>query len=64
MAQHIELKDEAIVAGALSAGARILASYDRMHLLALSSNIGARFGVKVMTTADALALFEQGNFSS
>ncbi len=59
VAQHIELKDAAIVAGALSAGALILASYDRKHLLAHAPTILERFSISVMTPASALALIKQ-----
>ena len=58
VAQHIEPKDAAIVAGALAAGALILASYDQKHLLAHAPTILERFGISVMTPANALALLE------
>lgn len=46
---HIELKDAAIVAGALAAHARFLATYDRHHLLNHAEEIQRLFGLLVMT---------------
>lgn len=45
----VELKDAAIVAGAMQAEAPVLASYDRRHLLSQAELIEREFGVRVMT---------------
>ena len=49
VATAIALKDAPIVAGALHAEARFLATYDRKHLLSQASLIQARFGIFVGT---------------
>ncbi len=51
---YVEFKDAAIVAGALTAGARYLATYDRRHLLNYAAEIREGFGLLVMTPDDIL----------
>jgi hypothetical protein len=40
--------DAAIVAGAMAAGARFLATYDRKHLLAMADEIRSAFGIETV----------------
>ncbi|MCC6792000.1 MAG: hypothetical protein IT336_09950 [Thermomicrobiales bacterium] len=49
VAKIIELKDAAIVAGALAASASYLASYDRKHLLSQAALVEAEFRLNVET---------------
>jgi len=49
IAQVIEPKDAPIVAAAVAAQATHLASYDRRHLLTKAGEIGARYGIVVVT---------------
>ena len=54
----VQLKDAAIVAGAMHAQATFLVTYDRRHLLSHADLIEQVLGVKVMTPQvilDALA---------
>ena len=60
-ARHIELEDAAIVAGALAARARFLATYDRHHLLNHAESIRELFGLLVMTPDDILTTLGQQN---
>ncbi len=55
VARTIEPKDAPIVAGAMHAGARFLATYDRRHLLAHAGLIQTAFGVAVATPEAVLA---------
>jgi predicted nucleic acid-binding protein len=57
VAENIEPKDAAIVAGALAADAAILATYDRKHLLAVADKISAHYGLVVVTPDEAMNLF-------
>ncbi len=49
VAKVVELKDAAIVAGAMSGKVQYLATYDRRHLLSQAGIIRAAFGVDVVT---------------
>ena len=49
IAEVIEVKDAAIVAGAILSKANYLVSYDRKHLLQHKQEIGTHFAVKVVT---------------
>jgi predicted nucleic acid-binding protein len=55
VAVDIVLKDAPIVAGAVHAGAKFLATYDRKHLLAQAALIQDRFGIAVGTPEAVLA---------
>jgi predicted nucleic acid-binding protein len=57
IARNIEPKDAAIIAGALSANATVLATYDRKHLLAHADEISVRYGLVVVTPDKAMNLF-------
>jgi predicted nucleic acid-binding protein len=61
VAEHIELKDAPIVAGAIAAQARFLATHDQKHLLKHKELIRARFDVTVATPGEILAL-RRGEF--
>jgi predicted nucleic acid-binding protein len=54
VARVIEPKDAPIVAGAISAGADFLATYDRAHLLTQAELIHDHFGLEVATPHDVL----------
>jgi hypothetical protein len=58
VAVEIALKDAPIVAGAVYAGAKFLATYDRKHLLAQAALIEDRFGISVGTPEAVLAAVE------
>src|SRR5215207_4193777 len=58
VAMDIELKDAPIVAGAIHATAKFLATYDRKHLLAQAAMIQDRFGITVGTPQAVLAIVE------
>jgi predicted nucleic acid-binding protein len=58
VAANIALKDSPIVAGAIHAEAKHLATYDRKHLLAQSELIQAKFGITVGTPETVLAIIE------
>lgn len=45
----VEEKDAHVVAGALAAGATVIATYDRKHLLSQADVIREAFGVEVLT---------------
>ncbi len=49
VAKVVELRDAAIVAGAMSGRAQYLATYDRRHLLSQTGIIRDAFGVEVVT---------------
>lgn len=53
VAQIIELKDAPIVAGAVTARANFLATYDRKHLLRQATIIQTRYGI-IVTTPDVI----------
>ena len=55
VAQHVEPKDAAIVAGALVVNAEAFATYDRKHLLKHSEQLLARHGLTVATPDHILA---------
>ena len=59
----VELKDAPIVAGALRARARYLATYDRRHLLSRKVEIAAAFGIVVATPDEILTAVQQGGES-
>lgn len=50
----VERKDAPIVAAAIVAGAPIVATYDRRHLLDRAELILAAFGVEVLTADEVL----------
>ena len=56
----VELKDAPIVAGAVRARARYLATYDRRHLLSRRAEIEAAFGIVVATPDDILTAVQRG----
>jgi predicted nucleic acid-binding protein len=56
VAKVIEVKDAAIVAGALAAGAAYLARYDRRHLLSQADVISIAFDLVVATPDHVLGL--------
>jgi predicted nucleic acid-binding protein len=58
IAADIALKDAPIVAGAIHAEAKFLATYDRKHLLAQAALIQERFGITVETPEAILATVE------
>jgi predicted nucleic acid-binding protein len=58
VAADIALKDAPIVAGAVHATAKFLATYDRRHLLAQAALIQDRFGITVGTPEAVLATIE------
>jgi predicted nucleic acid-binding protein len=58
VAMDIELKDAPIVAGAIHATAKFLATYDRKHLLAQAAVIQDRYGITVGTPQVVLATIE------
>jgi predicted nucleic acid-binding protein len=58
VAADIALKDAPIVAGAVHAAAKFLATYDRRHLLAQAGIIQDRFGITVGTPEAVLATLE------
>jgi predicted nucleic acid-binding protein len=58
VAASIALKDAPIVAGAIHAKAKFLATYDRRHLLAQADLIQDRFGITVVTPEAVLATIE------
>ena len=49
VSQHIELKDAPIVAGAITAGAGYLVSYDRRHLLSQAEPVQRQYRIAVVT---------------
>ena len=49
VAQHIELKDAPILAGAIVAGAGYLVSYDRRHLLGRAELIERQYRIATVT---------------
>ncbi len=53
-AAFVVAKDAPIVAGAVAAQARYLATYDRKHLLAQAAPIRAAFGITVATPEEIL----------
>ena len=53
-AQTVAVKDSHVVAGALSADARVIATYDRRHLLSQADVIREAFGVEVLTPEEVL----------
>lgn len=55
VARFIEDKDAPIVAAAIDAGARYLATYDRRHLLRQAAIIQARYSLIVATPDDILS---------
>jgi predicted nucleic acid-binding protein len=55
VARYIDPKDAPIVAGAITAGAEFLATFDRKHLLAKADVIARHFGIAVATPGDILA---------
>ena len=55
VAAVIVLKDAPIVAGAIAAGAALVATFDRKHLLSRRQEILAAFGVTVATPGEILA---------
>ena len=55
MGGHIELKDAAIVAGAIAARAAYLVSYDRRHLLSQAEVIHRLYELAVVTPEAAIA---------
>lgn len=55
VASVIILKDAPVVAGAIYAGAILVATYDRKHLLSKREGILAAFGVTVATPGEILA---------
>ena len=57
-AVDIVLKDAPIVAGAVHARAKFLATYDRKYLLTQASLIQDRFGITVGTPEALLAAIE------
>ena len=56
VAAAVHVKDAPIVAGAIAARARLLATYDRRHLLNQKDVILSQFGVSVATPDEILAL--------
>jgi predicted nucleic acid-binding protein len=58
VAVDIALKDAPIVAGAVHAAAKFLATYDRKHLLAQAALIQDRFGITMGTPEAVLAAIE------
>jgi predicted nucleic acid-binding protein len=58
VATRVTFKDAPIVAGAVHARARFLATYDQKHLLAQADLIQAAFGVIVATPEAVLAAIE------
>jgi predicted nucleic acid-binding protein len=54
VAQVVQPKDAPVVAGAIEAGARYVATYDRRHLLRQAHSIEAAFGVVVATPDEIL----------
>ena len=56
VAKVVAGKDAPIVAGAITAGARLIASYDRKHLLSRASEIWEAFQIQVATPDSILAL--------
>lgn len=56
-AETIELKDAAIVAAAVAAQAKYLATYDRKHLLAKKAEIQETFSIVVATPDEIIAAF-------
>ena len=61
VAAEIALKDAPIVAGALHASARFLATYDRKHLLSHAVSIDAKFGIVVSTPNEILVTIERSS---
>ena len=61
VARLIHPKDAPIVAGALAARSRNLATYDRRHLLNHADEIRASFGLLVMTPDDVLVNIREPN---
>ena len=55
-AETIELKDAAIVAAAVTAQAKYLATYDRKHLLAKKAEIQETFSIVVATPDEIIAV--------
>lgn len=55
VARHIELKDAAIVAGAIAAQAAYVVSYDRRHLLSHAETIQRLYGLTVVSPEAAIA---------
>lgn len=55
VAAVIVLKDAPVVAGAIDAGATVVATYDRKHLLTKRGEIFAAFGVTMATPGEFLA---------
>jgi len=53
-ADVVDEKDAHVVAGALAAGASIVATFDLRHLLSQADLIRAAFGVEVLTPRDVL----------
>ena len=58
VAKSVEPKDAPIVAAALAAGVKYLATYDQKHLLAQKDHIQSAFGLMVSTPADVLLTLE------
>jgi predicted nucleic acid-binding protein len=56
VAEKVELKDAPIVAAAITAGVRYLATYDQKHLVSQKDQIQSAFGLVVATPADVLLL--------
>jgi predicted nucleic acid-binding protein len=54
VARSVEVKDAAIVAAALAAGAPMLATYDKRHLLSRAEETRNLFGVEVLTPDEVL----------
>jgi predicted nucleic acid-binding protein len=55
VANHVEAKDAAIVAGAVAAGAAYLVTYDRRHLLSQADLIRQRWQIETVTLGEMLA---------